>query len=113
MSLSISTKMIKSKIEQLLKTTNRKVKATSRRVTTSTLRRHDKRKSFRNIFTHLNAISEKVGEMILFFGCRTKNQDIYRAEKKEMIAEGVLTESYLALSRDPSTKKVFTLYYYS
>ena len=62
---------------------------------------------------NLFKISEEIGEMVLFFGCRTKDLDIYRAEKKEMITEGVLSESYLALSRDPTIKKVFNLYCYS
>lgn len=44
--------------------------------------------------------------MTLFFGCRTKALDLYPEEKEEMVSEGVLKNTYLALSREPSIPKV-------
>lgn len=47
-----------------------------------------------------------MGRTMLFFGCQYKSMDLYKTEKTEMIAEGVLDKTYLALSREPSIKKV-------
>ena len=44
--------------------------------------------------------------MTLFFGCRTRGLDLYHEEKQDMLNEGVLSMTYLALSREPSIKKV-------
>ncbi|KAB7505083.1 Nitric oxide synthase, endothelial, partial [Armadillidium nasatum] len=49
---------------------------------------------------------ESIGDMMLFFGCRTKALDLYREEKEEMVNQGVLKNTYLALSREPSLPKV-------
>ncbi|KAJ8968172.1 hypothetical protein NQ314_002429, partial [Rhamnusium bicolor] len=47
----------------------------------------------------------KLGKMWLFFGCRTKDMDLYKEEKAEMIRVGVLDRVFLALSREPNTPK--------
>ncbi len=44
--------------------------------------------------------------MTLFFGCRLKSLDLYREEKQKMLAENVLNEVHLALSRERDTPKV-------
>lgn len=47
-----------------------------------------------------------MGRIILFFGCQYKSMDLYKSDKLEMINEGVLSKTYLALSREPSMQKV-------
>jgi len=47
-----------------------------------------------------------MGRTMLFFGCQYKSMDLYKADKMEMIKEGVLDKTYLALSREPSIPKV-------
>lgn len=44
--------------------------------------------------------------MTLFFGCRTRALDLYADEKEAMRRAGVLSQTYLALSREPTIKKV-------
>jgi nitric-oxide synthase len=43
---------------------------------------------------------------MLFFGCQYKSMDLYKTDKMEMLNEGVLDKTYLALSRDPTIPKV-------
>lgn len=47
-----------------------------------------------------------VGRMWLFFGCRTKEMDLYKEEKAVMQKSGVLERVFLALSREPNIPKV-------
>ncbi|XP_076435250.1 nitric oxide synthase-like [Babylonia areolata] len=48
------------------------------------------------------------GEMRLYFGCRQRSVDnIYGEELNQMKADNVLTETYLALSREPGQPKVY------
>ncbi|XP_032680802.1 nitric oxide synthase, salivary gland [Odontomachus brunneus] len=47
------------------------------------------------------------GKVWLFFGCRQRNLDLYRQEKKEMLESGVLNNVFLALSREPGFKKTY------
>lgn len=48
-----------------------------------------------------------LGEMTMYFGCRTSSQDnIYGPELEEMKRAGVLTDYHVALSREPDTPKV-------
>lgn len=58
---------------------------------------------------------QKFGKIWLFFGCRQRNLDLYRQEKKEMLEVGVLDKVFLALSREPGFKKVliYMLFYRS
>ncbi|CAL4142070.1 unnamed protein product, partial [Meganyctiphanes norvegica] len=51
--------------------------------------------------------NENFGEMSLFFGCQTRSLDLYAAEKKAMIGAGVLSQVYLALSREPNIRKTY------
>lgn len=53
--------------------------------------------------------TEKTGPMTLFFGCRTRPLDLYMEEKEAMRRAGVLTHTYLALSREPKLPKVMCL----
>lgn len=52
-------------------------------------------------------VDQKFGKIWLFFGCRQRNLDLYRQEKKEMLEAGVLDKVFLALSREPGLKKVY------
>ncbi|XP_060528614.1 nitric oxide synthase isoform X2 [Cylas formicarius] len=47
------------------------------------------------------------GKMWLFFGCRTKEMDLYKEEKQEMVQEGILERVFLALSREPTINKTY------
>ena len=48
------------------------------------------------------------GSMNLYAGCRKfKEDNIYQEEKQQMLNDGTLDHSYLALSREPRMKKVF------
>ncbi|CAL4122953.1 unnamed protein product, partial [Meganyctiphanes norvegica] len=51
--------------------------------------------------------NENFGEMSLFSGCQTRALDLYAAEKKAMIGAGVLSQVYLALSREPNIRKTY------
>uniref|UniRef100_A0A4Y0BMI3 Nitric oxide synthase n=1 Tax=Anopheles funestus TaxID=62324 RepID=A0A4Y0BMI3_ANOFN len=49
----------------------------------------------------------KIPKVWLFFGCRTKNVDLYRDEKEEMVQNGVLDRVFLALSREENIPKTY------
>lgn len=49
---------------------------------------------------------QKLGRMWLFFGCRTRDMDLYKNEKAEMLKLGIFDKVFLALSREPDTPKV-------
>ncbi|CAH0554483.1 unnamed protein product [Brassicogethes aeneus] len=49
----------------------------------------------------------KIGKMWLFFGCRTKDMDLYKDEKNHMKISGVLDKVFLALSRQPNIPKTY------
>uniref|UniRef100_A0A1Y1MPI6 nitric-oxide synthase (NADPH) n=1 Tax=Photinus pyralis TaxID=7054 RepID=A0A1Y1MPI6_PHOPY len=51
--------------------------------------------------------SKIAGKAWLFFGCRYKELDLYRDDKAEMVELGVLHRVFLALSREPYTKKTY------
>ncbi|XP_076253398.1 nitric oxide synthase isoform X1 [Rhynchophorus ferrugineus] len=48
-----------------------------------------------------------IGKIWLFFGCRTKEMDLYKEEKEKMIKEKVLDRVFLALSRETNIKKTY------
>jgi len=49
----------------------------------------------------------KCGPMLLFFGCRqAKVDNIYATELNDVVERGILTDVFLALSREPDQKKV-------
>ncbi|XP_061712007.1 nitric oxide synthase-like [Cydia pomonella] len=50
---------------------------------------------------------EKIGQVWLFFGCRTKGMDIYRVEKEQAVREGTLNRVFLALSREAKKDKKY------
>ncbi|KAJ8960069.1 hypothetical protein NQ318_009511 [Aromia moschata] len=50
---------------------------------------------------------QKIGKMWLFFGCRTKQMDLYKEEKAQMAQAGVLDRVFLALSREPNIPKTY------
>ncbi|KAJ8975786.1 hypothetical protein NQ317_005168 [Molorchus minor] len=50
---------------------------------------------------------QQLGKMWLFFGCRTKDMDLYKDEKAEMLKDGVLDRVFLALSREPDIPKTY------
>jgi len=54
----------------------------------------------------VNTTKGTLGKMTLFFGCRTKEMILYRSELEEMKQGNVLSDIFLALSREPSIKKV-------
>lgn len=47
------------------------------------------------------------GGIWLFFGCRTRSLDLYKTEKSEMVKNGVLERTFLALSRDSEIPKTY------
>jgi len=51
-------------------------------------------------------LDQAFGKIWLFFGCRQRNLELYRREKKEMLEAGVLDKVFLALSREHGLKKV-------
>ena len=54
---------------------------------------------------HCQNSGKLVGDMILYFGCRHKDEDfIYEDELKTLQEEGVLTKLYTAFSRDQPEK---------
>ncbi|XP_069181388.1 nitric oxide synthase-like protein isoform X2 [Procambarus clarkii] len=66
---------------------------------------------FRGFWHHRHHLvrqtNEKAGQMTLFFGCRTRALDLYAEEKAAMRQAGVLTHTYLALSREPTIPKTY------
>lgn len=66
---------------------------------------------FRGFWHHrlymLKHKKENAGKMTLFFGCRTRALDLYADEKEAMRRAGVLSQTYLALSREPTIKKTY------
>lgn len=52
---------------------------------------------------------QEYGPMYLFFGCRNNGLDLYKEEKEQAVAEGVLTKVMLALSRENGVQKVCVL----
>ncbi|XP_026329114.1 nitric oxide synthase-like isoform X2 [Hyposmocoma kahamanoa] len=48
--------------------------------------------------------AQKPGPMWLFFGCRHSDMELYKEEKEEALSDGVLTNSFLALSRKTECK---------
>lgn len=50
--------------------------------------------------------SNIIGPVWLFFGCRYKTMDLYREEKEEALARGVLSKAMVALSREEGVSKV-------
>jgi hypothetical protein len=60
----------------------------------------------------LKARNVKIPKIWLFFGCRTNELDLYRAEKEEMLNKKILDRTFLALSRDPNIPKVTIFFKY-
>lgn len=52
-----------------------------------------------------------VGPIWLFFGCRYRSMDLYKDEKEEAVASGVLNKAMLALSREEGVCKVIIKLY--
>nr|XP_018899118.1 PREDICTED: nitric oxide synthase, salivary gland isoform X3 [Bemisia tabaci] len=52
-------------------------------------------------------VGKKIGTIWLFFGCRTKNLELYTKEKENMLKENVLGKVFLSLSREPSLPKKY------
>lgn len=53
----------------------------------------------------LSVAGKEVGETILYFGCRHKNEDfLYQQELEEFERAGVLTQLNVAFSRDQEHK---------
>lgn len=50
--------------------------------------------------------NKKHGSICLLFGCRYRGMDLYRDEKEQAVADGILTKSLLALSREDNVSKV-------
>lgn len=42
----------------------------------------------------------------MFFGCQTRDMNLYEEEKADMVKAGVLDRVFLALSREPNIPKV-------
>lgn len=64
---------------------------------------------FRAFWQHRQAqvlANKQVGKIWLFFGCRTRELDLYKEEKNEMLKKGVVDKVFLALSREPNVPKV-------
>ncbi|CAH1134822.1 unnamed protein product [Ceutorhynchus assimilis] len=65
---------------------------------------------FRAFWQHRYAqlkAKHQLGKIWLFFGCRTKEMDLYKEEKDEMKQGKVLDRVFLALSREPNIKKTY------
>lgn len=56
--------------------------------------------------------AQKPGPMWLFFGCRHSDMELYKEEKEEALSDGVITNSFLALSRKTECKNVSYFLYY-
>lgn len=64
---------------------------------------------FKGFWEHrlmLSTQNYKLGKMLLFFGCRTKELDLYINEKAEMVSKRIIDKTFLALSREPNKSKV-------
>jgi hypothetical protein len=66
---------------------------------------------FRSFWQELDEIKSQtasfnVPKVWLFFGCRTRNLDLYRMEKEKMLEMGILDKVFLALSREINIPKV-------
>jgi len=58
---------------------------------------------------HFKSKGNAVGDMILYFGCRSRAQDfLYEEEMNEYVEMGVITELHLAFSRDQPEKVYVT-----
>uniref|UniRef100_A0A453YZV7 Nitric oxide synthase n=2 Tax=Anopheles gambiae TaxID=7165 RepID=A0A453YZV7_ANOGA len=66
-------------------------------------------RSFWQEWDHIKSemVDCKIPKVWLFFGCRTKNVDLYRDEKEEMVQKGVLDRVFLALSREENIPKTY------
>ena len=54
--------------------------------------------------------NQSFGKMVLFFGCRNKDQDnIYGSELNEAKSQGVLTDLLIGYSRQPGEQRVIFL----
>jgi NADPH-ferrihemoprotein reductase len=54
--------------------------------------------------TQLNE-GKKLGNCLLFFGCRNKDNDyIYEEEQKNFLSKGVISKHFVAFSRDQKDK---------
>ncbi|CAB3251854.1 unnamed protein product [Arctia plantaginis] len=67
---------------------------------------------FRGFWHHRRAqlnsrTRSNAGPVWLFFGCRTKNMDLYNEEKEQALKEGVLSKVFLALSRENNVPKMY------
>ncbi|CAL4069875.1 unnamed protein product, partial [Meganyctiphanes norvegica] len=66
---------------------------------------------FRSFWHHryygINNRNMAAGEATLFFGCQTKALDLYAHEKEAMKQAGVLSQTYLSLSREPNIPKTY------
>ncbi|XP_018567945.1 nitric oxide synthase, salivary gland isoform X2 [Anoplophora glabripennis] len=65
---------------------------------------------FRGFWQHRYAQlkqKQKLGKVWLFFGCQTRDMNLYEEEKAEMEKVGVLDRVFLALSRDPNIPKTY------
>jgi nitric-oxide synthase len=65
---------------------------------------------FRGFWQHRLAqvlANKKVGKIWLFFGCRTRELDLHKEEKTQMLTKGVLDKVFLALSREPNVPKTY------
>lgn len=56
-----------------------------------------------NFYMHARSQLPKVW---LFFGCRTRNLDLYYEEKESLLKQGILDKTFLALSRENNVPKV-------
>ncbi|KOB70820.1 Nitric oxide synthase [Operophtera brumata] len=62
---------------------------------------HQRRHQIKNLVPE----KQKLGPIWLFFGCRNRGMDLYKEEKEAALAEGVLTKTIVALSREPGVDK--------
>ncbi|XP_044753718.1 nitric oxide synthase-like protein isoform X2 [Coccinella septempunctata] len=65
---------------------------------------------FKGFWEHRHMLSldnHKLGKMLLFFGCRTKELDLYRDEKADAVARRIIDKTFLALSREPGRPKMY------
>lgn len=60
----------------------------------------------RHQIKNLIPTNKKPGPIWLFFGCRNRGMDLYKEEKEAALAEGVLTKTMVALSREEGVEKV-------
>ncbi|XP_071050182.1 nitric oxide synthase, salivary gland isoform X2 [Onthophagus taurus] len=58
-------------------------------------------------FALANNSKQKLGKCWLFFGCRQRELDLYKEEKKRMVEKGVIDRLFLALSREPGITKTY------